>query len=275
MERGAVGCPFGQAHCLTWLRRSGSCRLAGVTQEQQPVQRVVPMEADSDSVDEELSRVKALLGRLEEAPRSVEVATSLNRSITGLARHRTRAVFEFLHELADLPVLGRVRDQNGWPCRAAVLSTWLELGYPYALELTPEDLQYVRDHAPGRGTGWLNVTSALAITSAVVNVPATLLMLVFLAAQPLTELRFMLPTGLMALHAIAMLGTLEPKRPQATNASWLQGLGAVGLLALLVAALSIVSLGELGACLLVSCLPMGLASAAALVAAHRLKKNDA
>lgn len=271
MECGAVGCPFGQAHCLTWLLLGGSCRLAGVTQEQQPVQRVVPMEAVSDSVDEELSRVKALLGRLEEAPRSVEVATSLNRSITGLARHRTRAVFEFLHELADLPVLGCVRDQNGWPCRAAVLSTW----YPYALELTPEDLQYVRDHAPGRGTGWLNVTSALAITSAVVNVPATLLMLVVLTAQPLTELRFLLPTGLMALHAIAMLGTLEPKRPQATNASWLQGLGAVGLLGLLVAALSIVSLGELGACLLVSCLPMGLASAAALVAAHRLKTNDA
>lgn len=238
------------------------------------MQRVGQMEEVSDSVDEELSRVKALLGRLEEAPRSVELATSLNRSITELARHPTRAVFEFLHELADLPVLARARDQNDWPCRAAALSTWLELGYPYALELTPEDLQYVRQHTPGGGTGWLSATWVLAVFSALLNVPATLFILVSLMSLNLRDLLFALPTGLMAAHAIALLGTVQLKRPRATNLSWLQRFGTIGLLGPVAAALSIFVLGEGGACLLVGCLPMGLASVSALAAASALKKND-
>lgn len=241
-------------------------------EEQQPVQRAV--EAGSDSVDEELSRVKVLLGRLEEAPRSVELATSLNRSVTELARHPTRAVFEFLHELADLPVLARARDQNDWPCRAAALSTWLELGYPYALELTPEDLEYVREHTPGGGTGWLNATWVLAVFSALLNVPATLFILVSLMSLNPRDLLFALPTALMSLHAIALVGTVQLKRPRATNVTWLQRLGAIGLLGPIAAALSIIPLGAGGACLLTGCLPMGLASFTALAAAHRLKKLE-
>ncbi|MER2561782.1 MAG: hypothetical protein ABTQ32_13730 [Myxococcaceae bacterium] len=230
--------------------------------------------AEPDAVDPELSRVKALLDRLEEAPRDVELATSFNRSITGLARRRTREVFEFLRELADLPVLARARDQNGWPCRAAVLSTWLELGYPYALELSPEDLQYVREHAPGGGFGWLNITWVLGVVSALLNVPATVLILVSLMSLRLDDLVFALPTALMALHAIALVGTVQLKRPAATNVSWLRGLGLVGLLGPLASALSTLWLGVGGACLLIGCLPMGLASLSALAAASRLKPND-
>lgn len=246
-----------------------------MTQEQPPVHRVDQAEALLDPVDDELARVKTLLGRLEEAPRSVELATSLNRAITGLSRHRTRAVFEFLRELAALPLLARAKDQNGWPCRAAVLSTWLELGYPYALELTPEDLEYAREHVPGDGTGWLNVTSVLAILSALLNVPATLFIVVALMSLSLSDLLFAVPTGLMALHAISLLGTLRLERPGNTNVSWLRGLGAIGLLGPLAAALSIVALGEAGGCLFVGCLPMGLASVSALIAASRLKQHDA
>lgn len=227
-----------------------------------------------DSVDEELSRVRALLVRLEEAPRSVELATSLNRSITGLARHSTRAVFEFLRELAGLPVLERARDQNDWPCRAAALSTWLELGYPYALELTPEDLQYVREHTPGGGTAWLNVTWVLAVFSALLNVPATLFVLASLLSLDLRDLLFALPTALMSLHAIALAATVQLKRPRATNVTWLQRLGAIGLLGPVAAVLSMIPLGVGGACLLVGCLPMGLSSISALAAASSLKKLD-
>lgn len=228
---------------------------------------------DPDAVDPELSRVRALLGRLEEAPGDVELATSLNRSITGLAKHRTTAVFEFLHELGDLPFLARARDQNGWPCRAAALSTWLELGYPYALELTPEDLQYVREHAPGGGFGWLNVTWVLGVFSALLNVPATLFILVSLMSLSLQDLLFALPTALMSVHAIALVATVKLERPGAIDVSWLRRLGGVGLFGPVASALSIIWLGAGGACLLIGCLPMGLASLSALAASQALKKR--
>lgn len=243
--------------------------------QQQPGQRTVEVDAVSAPSDEALSRVKVLVARLEEAPRSVELATSLNRAVTALARQPTREAFELLHDLAALPLLARAKDQNGWPCRAAVLSTWLELGYPYALELTPEDLEYARQHVPGDGTGWLNVTSVLAILSAMLNVPATLFIVVALMSLSLSDLLFAVPTGLMALHAISLLGTLRLERPGNTNVSWLRGLGAIGLLGPLAAALSIVALGEAGGCLFIGCLPMGLASVSALIAASRLKQHDA
>lgn len=227
-----------------------------------------------DSVDEELSRVRALLVRLEEAPRSVELATSFNRSITQLSSHRTREVFEFLRDLAGLPVLERARDQNDWPCRAAALSTWLELGYPYALELTPEDLQYLREHTPGGGTAWLNVTWVLAVFSAVVNVPATLFVLASIMSMNLRDLLFALPTALMSVHAIALVAMVQLKRPRAINVTWLRRCGAVGLLGPIAAVLSMIPLGVGGACLLVGCLPMGLASVTALVAASRLETVD-
>lgn len=241
-----------------------------MTQQSIPRQRPADLDVPDD-VDEELSRVRALVGRLEETPRSVELATSLNRSITGLAKHRTTAVFEFLHELGDLPLLARAKDQNGWPCRAAALSTWLELGYPYALELTPEDLQYVREHAPGGGTGWLNATWVLGVFSALLNVPATLFIVVSLMSLNLQDLLFALPTALMSLHAVALVSMVHLDRPAATNVSWLRRLGGIGLLGPIAAALSSLWLGAGGACLLAGCLPMGLASLTALAAARVLK----
>lgn len=247
-----------------------------MTPEQQTVQQSVEPEAVFDAVDEALSRVKTLLGRVEHEPRNVEFATSFNRAITGLARHRTREVFELLRELSALPVLARARDQIDWPCRAAVLSTWLELGYPFALELSPEDLQYVREHAPGKATGWLNITFVLAVIAAFQNFGAVALALFAVLSSPSippSVLLVALPAAAMGAHALALLSRSRQGLMGMAYAESMHRTATVAWgLPVLLGILSLFSV-EMGLCLLTWCAPQLLASVTAHVASRTLEKT--
>jgi hypothetical protein len=175
-----------------------------VTQAQVEAQQ--PLEV-GDAVDEELSRLRLLLARLEAAPRDQLVATQLNHAIVALAKRPSRAVLELLRELAGLPLLRSAKDARDWPCRAAVIATWLELGYPWALEVTPEDLEYVRSHLPGNVTGWLNLTFMLGVVAAFQNFGVAMLAVVAVLLNPIPAawLVMTVPPVLAGLHAWALV----------------------------------------------------------------------
>lgn len=124
--------------------------------------------ADTEA-DEALGRVRLLLERLEAAPHDRSLATSLNQAIVGLARTPSRDVSELLRELSGLEGLRQAQDSKGWSCRAAAIATRLKLGYPWALEVTPEELEFVRGHRRGDANGWLNLTFVFAAITALQN----------------------------------------------------------------------------------------------------------
>ncbi len=80
--------------------------------------------------------------------------------------------------LADALVRGleagdfdRLSDRSGTSCRAAAVGALLELGYPFALEVAPEDLQFFR-HATARRrlfTGWSVLGASVALQTGLVG----------------------------------------------------------------------------------------------------------
>lgn len=180
-----------------------------------------------DVVDEARSRVRLLLGRLEQAPHSVELATSFNRAIAVLAKRPGPETCALLRELSELPVLRHARDAQGRPCRAAVIAAWLELGYPWALEVAPEDLEYVRSHAPGNAASWLTLTVVLTVTAALQNLGVVALVLKgAFTWQLLVALLLAVPPALVGLHAVALVrasraGLITSRLRRLTRIEWL------------------------------------------------------
>ncbi|MBL8934064.1 MAG: hypothetical protein JNM69_05915 [Archangium sp.] len=124
---------------------------------------------EGTEADEALGRVRLLLQRLEAAPHDRSLATSLNQAIIGLARTPSRDVAELLRELSGLEGLRHAQDSKGRSCRAAAIAARLQLGYPWALEVTPEELEFVRGQRPGNANGWLNLTFVFAALTALQN----------------------------------------------------------------------------------------------------------
>lgn len=158
-------------------------------------------------VEEAQSRVRLLLGQLEGAPNDVGLATSLNHAVFTLATRPGPEVCELFRELSALPVLRHARDTSGRPCRAAVIAAWLELGYPWALEVAPDDLAYVRSNASGTLQSWLTLTVVLAVTAALQNVGVVALVLgaVFSMPIPAGLLLLAVPPALVASHAVGLV----------------------------------------------------------------------
>ncbi len=182
-------------------------------------------EVDAD-VDEARARVRLLVGRIEEAPRSVELATSLNRAIAVLAKRPGPETCALLRELSELPVLRHARDAQGRPCRAAVITAWLELGYPWALEVAPEDLEYVRSNAPGNAASWLTLTVVLAVTAALQNFGVVALALKGVFTWQFVALVLAVPPTLVGLHAVALVrasraGLVTHRLRRLTRIEWL------------------------------------------------------
>lgn len=186
-------------------------------------------EVDVD-VDDPPSRVRLLLGRLEAAPRNVELATSFNRAVADLAKRPGPETCALLRELSELAMLRHARDTHGRPCRLVVITTWLELGYPWALEVAPEDLEYVRSNAPGNVASWLTLTVVLAITAALQNLGVVALALgaVFSRLSPPALLLLLLavPPALAALHAVGLVrasraGLVTHRLRRLTRIEWL------------------------------------------------------
>lgn len=248
--------------------------------EQQQVQQPERVAEPAAEVEANpgIARVRALLGQLEESPRDEALATSFNRAVSVLARQRTREVFEFLRGLAELPVLRQAKDPTGWACRAAVLAAWIDLGYPWALELSPEDHAWMRENAPGYATGWLTVTFVLAAISALLNVGLAGLITFATLSNHLPSLEtllFALPFVAMAAHAIASLAVSQgAQRDPRRGRGWLRVLAhSAWVVVAGAAAVAGFASPEIALAGTVICLPFLLTSASAGVSAYILGKR--
>ena len=235
-----------------------------------------PAEAQSPLADDR-AHVLTLLSRLEASPHDEALATGFNRAVVELAKHPSVEVFELLRELAERPWLTHARDVHGWPCRAAVLWSWAELGYPWALELSAEDLAYVRENAHGSAGGWLTLTFALSAISAVLNGAAFLFILVALLASSSFEVLSLLvpaPFGGLLAHALATLAATNAAKARTPSAAGrLKTLSYAAWLILVPAVLMGVLSIEVGAVLFIVGLPLLASSVSAGVAARGLLKR--
>lgn len=233
-----------------------------------------PAEAQSPAA-EDRAHVLTLLSRLEAAPHDEALATGFNRAVVELAKQPSVEVFELLSELAERPWLTHARDVHGWPCRAAVLWSWAELGYPWALELSAEDLAYVRENAPGTSSGWLTLSFVLASISAVLNGGFFFLLLaLLLASSPIGLLFVLVPFGGMLAHGIATLvATSGAQAGTASAGGRLKTLSYAGWVTLLAAVVMGLLSVEAGVFALIVSVPLLASSLSAGVAARALLKR--
>lgn len=73
-----------------------------------------------------------------------------------------------LDQLEDKTLVG-LRDKKGWPLHAAVVEAVIELGYPHALQLHPDDIEYLAKEKLSRPTRlWpLTIAAGLGLTGSV------------------------------------------------------------------------------------------------------------
>src|SRR5205085_159839 len=74
-----------------------------------------------------------------------EAADRINQKLSAVpAGSRARATADFLLAQLDAKAFGALVDSNNFSCRAAAVEALLSLGYPFALEVNPEDLEHLR-----------------------------------------------------------------------------------------------------------------------------------
>jgi hypothetical protein len=156
-------------------------------------------------------------------PEREVLALRLNQRLDTLdAEGRERQVAEVLHELLEGGRLEGLAESLGRPCRAAAVEALLGLGFPYALEVRPEDLAYLRSQQRrGGGFPWMSAAAGGTLAGGLlgqwVNLPETLFSEEGSQGLPLIVLMGLSAMGLLA----ALLG---PER------SAFQRAGLAGLL---------------------------------------------
>ena len=87
----------------------------------------------------------------------LELATKLNELMRGAPAETEReARAQFLLERLDDEAFHDLYDSDGVSCRAVAVEAVLALGFPWALHLEPDDLDYLRTVKPTRlaPSGW-------------------------------------------------------------------------------------------------------------------------
>jgi hypothetical protein len=110
-----------------------------------------------------------------------------------------RATADRLHALLASGELGLLRGSHGASARAMAVERLLALGYPYALEVAPEDLAHWREERPseasdGRGLALLVMTVAVCLSLWGVSEPPTGVGL----------------ASVLALEGVAVAGVVRP-----------------------------------------------------------------
>jgi hypothetical protein len=136
------------------------------TMEREEIQTTQHDTAVADRVANILSAKATILAGAN-GPEGVDAADRFAAELTALARESpTQETRDVVDALLNANDLGRFADSAGVPCRVAVVKALLELGFPYALEVSPDDLLLVREHAtqdkPGKGTNGLRVASSVS-----------------------------------------------------------------------------------------------------------------
>jgi hypothetical protein len=130
-----------------------------------PVNARVQLEdAAAEPAPSELEELKAFAVPLSMDQLDAEERTHFFARLTHLAKARPSPELASLVErLLELPALRRERNPQA---RRKVLESQLALGFPWALELKPEDLDLVlgRDEVPRVNQGWLVGLALLSLT---------------------------------------------------------------------------------------------------------------
>ncbi len=86
-------------------------------------------------------------------------AVRINQSFRAMAHSGVpREAADFITRELEQNRLANLVDPEGLTCRAAAVEALLDLGYPYALEVAPEDLEHLRQVRRGAVVGrwaWL------------------------------------------------------------------------------------------------------------------------
>ena len=127
-----------------------------------------------------LERLPVLLQRADAAAGDARrVATAeLNALLGQMARYASRPAADLLLRWLDQGALKDLQDAEGLTARAAATAAVLSMGYPYALEISPDDLDHLRARsAAARGPGG-------AVGALMMMVVTSLIAAVQLATEP-------------------------------------------------------------------------------------------
>src|SRR4051794_29229120 len=117
--------------------------------------RVAPEPAERPFVPP-IERLSMLLHKADAASGDARrAATSeLNAALGQMSRFASRPVADLLLRWLDQGALSDLQDAEGLTARAAATAALLSMGYPYALEISPDDLDHLRSRtAAVRGPG--------------------------------------------------------------------------------------------------------------------------
>lgn len=194
-----------------------------------------------DTLRAEIDALIAQLSATPAAPSAEDVserraaATQLSVKLQALAlRHPTAQTHGLLNQLLDGNTLDDHLDARGVSCRAAVVAAQVSLGYPWALEVAPEDLELLRESASGRRGGisrWATFVSALASFAWSAGVAVSMLS----ELHRERELLLLGPFALGAAHAVGALVVSaatpadRPAEDRRRAARWYSALGWMGL----------------------------------------------
>ncbi len=201
---------------------------------------LVPWEAPASPAlpEADPARVLALVQDARVAASDAErvlVAGALNQQLDALAAGGgSREVADLLQQLLESGRLAGLADAGGRTCRAAAIEALTRLGFPYALEVRPEDLDFLRgqDEA-SEGFPWVPTAAGALVVAGIVAQWAGPLLQGLGREGPLLPLDLLMGLSLMALVP-ALLG---PERSASQRA---------GLLGLLVLSLVQLYLGVFG-----------------------------
>lgn len=151
-----------------------------------------------------------------EAERAV-LAARINHQLDTLeAGDAGRQVADLLHGLLEGDQLVGLEDAEGRTCRAAATEALLRLGFPFALEVRPEDLEHLRSQDKGsEGLSWASWAATGTLGAGIVAQ--------WLALSEDPTHGSVLPLVLlMGLSLMALVpAVLAPERSNSQRAGWL------------------------------------------------------
>ena len=207
-------------------------------------------------LDEPPSTIAGLKGTIlanANSPEGRAAADKLGAELSRLAmRAPTLHTRDLLQGLLDARELDPFVDSRGVSCRLALIRAQLNLGFPYALEVSPDDLFALRNAAPLSGGPNPKVAAVLSL---VWNAVCALLLGTVggaMSAKAGSLLLVMAPFVVGAIHAGVALATVyrvRQARSQGEKAQLAQSyksLAGLGVLGPIFAGIASVALGPTG-----------------------------
>jgi len=128
-----------------------------------------PEPAPERSFASPVERLSTLLQKADAATGDARRSATgeLNELLGQMSRFASRPVADLLLRWLDQGSLTDLEDGDGQTARAAATAAVLSMGYPYALEISPDDLDHLRERTAATGSlgGALAAFLVVAVTS--------------------------------------------------------------------------------------------------------------